>query len=239
MNKSYNKSKIYSSQLKLIGIDFSLNYPAACIANSNFTEFNWVACINDDKIAKKYANLLEDAMVRFPNLKFTFIEGKQRKNETYHVTERNKLRNQFDVVNTFVGLIKDKVGINSAIYAIEGLSFGAAGNTLLDITHATGILKHTLAVADIDWVPNPTAGSFVFAPSELKKAIGAKGNANKIAIFEAFLNDPKIDALKTSDLYKFIVAHKDDIFNGKEIKSPIMDMIDATLSIIHLKNMLS
>lgn len=224
--------------MKFVGIDFSLNYPAACVANQDFTKFKWTACVND-MLTKKYKALLEDTMLELPSLHFAFIEGKQKKTETYHITERNKLKNQLDVVTSFVHQIRDRVGSEPCVYAIEGLSFGASGNTLLDITQATGILKATLYTSAIPWAQGPIASSYVFAPSELKKAIGAKGNANKIEVFNAFLNDPKILALKESDLYKFIVKYKNDVFDGKTIKSPIMDMIDATLSIVHLKNMLS
>lgn len=173
-------------------------------------------------------------MVQYPKLTFIFVDGKQKKSEAYHLTERNKLNNQIQVVKTFVQKIKTTVGL-PAVVAIEGLSFGSPGNSLIDLAHATGILKlHLLNSGSTTLEQN-----FIFSPSELKNAGGSKGNANKIDVFNAFLENPKIEKLRESDLFKFIVANKIEIFNGKVVKSPIMDMIDATLGVIKLQSFLS
>lgn len=225
--------------MKLIGIDFSLNYPGVCVADSSFKSFRWIACINDDKMTKKFKTLLEDVKFEFPELDFVFVPDKQKKTDIYHVTERNKLRNYDKVVRELVDSVTEQVDGDKCIYAIEGFSYGAAGNTLIDIVQATGILKKALLTSELDWANGAIDSSYVFSPSELKKSLGIKGNANKVDVFNAFLNDPIIPELKKSDLYRFAVKYKDQIFDGKKVKSPIMDMIDATLNIIHLKNMLS
>jgi hypothetical protein len=216
--------------LKFVGIDYSLNFPAACIANQSFTEYAWVACINTN-LTRKYRKFLEDAMLEFPHLKFFFVEGKQKKTEHYYLTERNKLQNQINVVTTFVSAIKAQLGEEIAAIAIEGLSFGSAGNSLLDLSHATGILKTHLYHSEFS-VPE---SFYVYAPSELKKAIGAKGNAGKIDIFNCFLENPIIETLRESDLFKFVHKYKNEIFDGKTIESPIVDMIDATLGVIKMR----
>ena len=221
--------------MKFIGIDFSINYPGVCIANQTFTEFEWIACINTD-IPKKYRALLEDAMIQYPKLKFLFVDGKQKKTDTYHVTERNKLRNQIEVVETLVEALVAKLNGEQAAIAIEGLSFGSPGNSLIDLAHATGILKTHIYHSNF---MQDSSLFFVFSPSELKNALGAKGNANKIEIFNTFLRDPKIPELRDSALFKFVTANKDELFNGKVVKSPFMDMIDSTLGVIKLKNSLS
>jgi len=168
--------------------------------------------------------------LEFPNLQFVFVEGKQKKTEIYYLTERNKLQNQINVVSNFVNLIHSNLESEISAIAIEGLSFGSAGNSLLDLAHATGILKTHLYHSEFS-VP----GSFyVFSPSELKKAIGAKGNANKVDIFNCFQTNPIIETLRDSDLFKFIAKYRDEIFDGKTIESPIMDMVDATLGVIKL-----
>lgn len=217
-----------------IGVDFSINYPGICIADQNFKNFKWIACINTD-IPKKYRKFLEDAELQYPSLKFVFIEGKQRKNDLYHVTERNKLSNQTDLIAALIQTIKIEINNSSVIVAIEGMSFGSPGNSIIDLAHATGIFK---AYFYRDILNSDRERFFVFSPSELKNSIGAKGNCGKIEIFEAFLRDPILESLRDSDLFRFVKANRTEIFNGKVIKSPIMDMIDATLPIIKLASSL-
>lgn len=238
--------------MKLIGIDFSINYPGICITNHELTDFEWIAFINT-KITKKLHKLFEDAMIAYPKLKFYFIEGKQKKTEFYYLTERNKIMNQSLVVSGVTQVIEEILQKNIIItnkaenwnieydpnfqcntaIAIEGFSYGSAGNTLVDLAQATGMLKYSLQMSRL---LNPEY-FYVFSPSELKKAIGAKGNANKIDVFNSFLETTN-ENLRQSDLFKFITANKDEIFDGKKIESPIPDMIDATLGVLKLQSFL-
>lgn len=220
--------------MKLVGIDFSINYPGICIADAYLTEFEWIALINT-KVTKKFQKLLEDAMIAYPKLKFKFIEGKQKKTEYYYLTERNKIVNQFAVSQGVVQEIENSLKRIPCGFAtaIEGFSYGSAGNTLVDLAQATGMLKAQLMLSPII----SSQHIYVYSPSELKKAIGAKGNANKIDVFNAFLETTN-ENLRASDLFKFITAHKDEIFDGKKIESPIPDMIDATLGVLKLQSFL-
>lgn len=220
--------------MSYIGIDFSINYPAVCISDLNFDNFKWISVINTD-VPKKFRKFLEDTMTDYSNLKFIFLEGKQKKSEQYHVTQRDKLSNQTELSTELIKQIRLQINNSSVIMGIEGLSFGSPGNSLIDLAHATGIFK---AYFYRDIANSNREKIFVFAPSELKNAIGAKGNANKLEVFDKFLSDPIIPSLRTSDLSRFITEFKTEIFNGKVIKSPIMDMIDATLSIIKIRKIL-
>ena len=214
-----------------IGIDFSVNYPAVCICE-DFKKFRWIACVNTSQ-TKKFKKTLDD--FNNPELEFIFIESKQKKTEHYYLTERNKLNNQIEVVSSLVAKIESYVKQSPVIIGIEGYSYGSAGNSLIDIVQSTGILKsyifNRLAKTSVD-------NMFIFSPSELKNAIGAKGNCGKIDVFTHFIEDPIIPEVRLSPLYQFIQQHKDEIFNGKEVKSPIMDMVDSYLPILKFKQIM-
>lgn len=215
-----------------LGIDFSVNFGAACLSK-DFKTFTWFANVNGNT-TKKFDKLLEG--VNGKGLEFMYVDSKIPKTDQYHVTERNKLNNQIEVVYNLITKAKERIKDEAVIVGIEGYSYGSAGNSLVDIAQATGILKASiysqLTKSNVQTI-------FVFSPSELKNAIGQKGNCGKIEVFNGFINDPIIDELKGSALHNFIVQNKDEIFNGKDVKSPIMDMVDATLPVIKFKSLMN
>jgi len=214
-----------------IGIDFSVNFPSVCISE-DFKKFKWISCVNGN-ITKKFKKILNDSTS--DSLDFNYIDSKQKKTDQYFLTERNKLRNQLDSVITLISKIKTKIKPGPIVIGIEGYSYGSAGNSLVDIAQSTGILKSLIYK---ELTNNSVETIYVFSPGELKNAIGEKGNCGKIEIFHAFINNPIIEEVKETDLYKFVLNNKDDIFNGKEVKSPISDMIDSFLPILKFQQIL-
>ena len=91
--------------------------------------------------------------------------------------------------------------------AIEGYAFGAKGQ-VFNIGENTGILKLKLA----EKVANDIN---VIAPSAIKKFATGKGNANKLLMYEAFVEETGDDLAK---LFEF------DPYNGQ---SPVSDIIDS------------
>ena len=91
--------------------------------------------------------------------------------------------------------------------AIEGYAFGAKGQ-VFNIGENTGILKLKLA----EKVANDIN---VIAPSAIKKFATGKGNANKVLMCEAFIEDTGDDLAK---LFEF------DPYTGQ---SPVSDIIDS------------
>jgi hypothetical protein len=141
------------------------------------------------------------------------------------------------MVDALVNAINQEInGDQKIIVSIEGISYGAQGNALLDINQATGMLRKTI----LDRV---LAGHgekmFIFSPGELKNAIGAKGNAGKFEVFEAFLNNPSPGV--NSQLYLAINKYADQIIkgNGKDIKAPFTDMVDSYLAVLKIHELLS
>ena len=60
----------------------------------------------------------------------------------------------------------------------------------------------------------------------------------KIDVYNKFKEDPVIEKAKQSDLYKLLNRDEGVIFNGKNVKSPYMDMIDSYLPIVKIHNIL-
>lgn len=215
--------------MNIIGIDFSILYPGICIS-TDFKEFKWIGVTNT-KITKKDSKLMEDLSIQYPNLHLKQLGERPGKDKLYHINERNKLENYIKLTDFIIDEIKKHTNKTDNIIAIEGISFGSSGNSLVDISQATGILKSKFTT-----LTDSIQKIFVFSPSELKNAIGCKGNASKIDIYNQFKEDPIIPNAKKSDLYKLINQDKGIIFNGKNIKSPYMDMIDSYLPIVKIFN---
>jgi len=91
--------------------------------------------------------------------------------------------------------------------AIEGYAFGAKGQ-VFNIGENTGILKLKLA----EKVANDIN---VIAPSAIKKFATGKGNANKVLMYEAFIEETEDDL---AELFEF------DPYAGQ---SPVSDIIDS------------
>ena len=188
--------------MTIIGFDFSINFPAACISH-DFKTFKWVAVTNT-KLSKSYLHFLEGINLEFPDIHIVNLGEKNNKGASYSDTERKKLQNQLLLVNTLIDTVLTKVSQKPIVVGIEGFAYGAKGNSLVDIVQTTGILKKTITDRLLD---NNLAGLFIFSPSELKNAISAKGNANKFEVFNKFIEDLKsyiIDVynIENSELYE-------------------------------------
>lgn len=220
--------------MTIISIDFSILAPGVCICK-DFKTFKWLAIVNSALRKKDIANL-EDLQIKYPSIKIEETSTKRYKDKLYHITERIKLNNYLEATSLLVDLIKENTDLNDdIIIAIEGISFGSNGNSLVDISQSTGIFKEKIIRTILK---GDTDRFFVFSPSELKNAIGCKGNAKKMEIFNAFINDPILEETKKSDLY--LAAKSENwIIEKDKVLSPIMDMIDSYLGIVKIHNILN
>lgn len=203
-----------------IGIDFSLNSPAACIQDPsgsytfisffNYGERYWL----DDKTPKAFSlhrDLSNSSTIEA-------VPYSRRINSvTFVERERQKLIDGNNIANLIIDHIKDIHSDNKVKIALEGFSYGSSGNSFIDIiqynTFLRSMLLHTY---DIDYV-------YIMQPSHVKKLAG-KGNANKHYMVKAFqdnvLNDPDLEKTK---LWNWV---KDKDYSEK-IPKPIDDLIDA------------
>jgi hypothetical protein len=218
--------------MTIVSIDFSVLYPGVCICK-NFKEFKWLAIVNTDIRKKDQANI-DILNSEYPNLSIFSTISRRKKDQQYHITERNKLANYLELVNLLISKIKEEVGEDELIVCLEGQSFSSGGNSLIDISQATGILKDHIV---LNLLNNSVDRLFIFSPSELKNAIGCKGNANKLEIFSAFIKDPIIQEVKESDLYK-LVTKEEWILEKEKVVSPVIDMIDSYLGVLKIHSFL-
>jgi Holliday junction resolvasome RuvABC endonuclease subunit len=214
--------------MTIVSIDFSILYPGICICK-DFKEFKWLSVVNT-KIKKSDQVSLDYLVKTYPNIKIEKTSTVRKTHPEYHITERTKLINYQDLISKIITEVLHEVGDDEVIVAIEGISFGSKGNSLVDISQSTGILKHELLTQVLKGQADRL---FIFSPSELKNAIGCKGNANKMDIFNQFKQEPVIEAIRESDLFK--AAHQEKwIVQGDKIVSPIIDMVDSVLGILKI-----
>ena len=214
--------------MTIVSIDFSILYPGICISK-DFKEFKWISIVNT-RITKKERENLDCLVELYPNLSIFYTSSKRKTEAEYHLTERTKLINYQELIDLIIKEILKKTEDDNIICVIEGISYGSKGNSLVDISQSTGILKIKLIEEVLN---NQHERLFVFSPSELKNAIGAKGNAGKLDIFEKFKVDPILESVKDSDLFKAVNSQK-WIIKGDKITSPIIDMIDSYLGIVKI-----
>ena len=212
--------------MTVISIDFSILYPGVCICR-DFKDFKWLAVANTNvrKIDQDHFYYINE---KYLNLKILSTSTRRKKDPQYHITERIKLENYLEAVDLLIAEIKKEVSQDeNPIVCLEGISFGSSGNSLVDISQATGILKRDI-VKEV--LKGDLSKFFIFSPSELKNALGCKGNANKHDIFAKFKSEPIIEEAKKSDLFK-LVHTENWIVEKDKILSPIIDMVDSYLGV--------
>jgi Holliday junction resolvasome RuvABC endonuclease subunit len=214
--------------MTIVSIDFSILYPGICICK-DFKEFKWFSVVNT-KIRKADKDNLDYLIQNYSGISIEKTTTVRKTHPEYHITERTKLINYQELITVIISKILEEVKEDEIIVSLEGISFGSKGNSLVDISQSTGILKHELLTKVLK---NKADRLFIFSPSELKNAIGCKGNANKMDIFNQFKEDPIIEEVKKSSLYQAV--HKEKwIVQGDKILSPIIDMVDSYLGIVKI-----
>jgi len=163
-------------KIKAIGIDYSLNSPAICIASGDMSfkncKFHFLS--SKKKYIGKFDNILgteysewTDPIERFRNIsKWVYLS----------------LRSYGDM-ELFNG---------KTVVHIEGYSYGSKGQAIFQIAENCGILKYSLQEKRI--------GYDIIVPSIVKKFATDKGNANKELMYEQFCKDTKTDLMKTFDM---------------------------------------
>lgn len=212
--------------MTIVSIDFSILFPGICITR-DLKEFSWFAVVNT-QITKKAKDDLDALCIKYPNLKILKTETKRKTQAEYHLTERNKLVNYSELIQIIIQELEEQLDPKEeVIICLEGISFGSKGNSLVDIAQSTGMLKQQL-------IEKILKGNydrfFIFTPGELKNAIGCKGNAGKLDVFNKFKEDPILEAVKKSDLFKAVNSEK-WIVTGDKVVSPVIDMVDSFLGI--------
>lgn len=202
-----------------IGIDFSLNSTGICIINQ---EHNKIISVykTENNIDKMFSRTDHFSLLRECKEVEMIIENKAKKEDgEYYIRERSKILSFMKLVDCIIESIRNEMNDGNVYIAMEGISFGSAGNSLIDISMATGILRKEL----IGLLKGDSGRFLVFSPTAIKKFAG-KGNFKKIDMFEALLKDTDLN----SDFIKLMVDQKDLMITPKGIvKKPIEDMVDS------------
>jgi hypothetical protein len=164
-------------KIQAIGIDYSLNSPAICIASKDLTFKNCKFYFVSSK--KKYIG-------KFGNN----ILGSEYKEWTDPIQRFNNLANwslqtikNYGDMNLFDG---------TQMVFIEGYSYGSKGQAIFQIAENCGILKSYLLSKKLKYN--------IIVPSIVKKFATDKGNANKELMYEQFCKDTKTDLMKDFDM---------------------------------------
>ena len=162
-------------QQTIVGIDYSLNSPAICIAGDDF-DFN-------------------KCSFHFLTSKKKHI-GKFGKNIFgYEIKDYKTPIERFTNISTWALDIIHKHKKDTAKVFIEGYSFGSKGQAVFQIAENCGILKYRLQMS-------PSILYDTIVPSVVKKYASGKGNADKQLMYDSFKDHTKQDLLKMFDMGK-------------------------------------
>mgnify|MGYP001257315094 FL=1 len=167
--------KYQKKQRTIVGIDYSLNSPAICIADNSF-DFN--------KCSFHFLTSKKKHIGNFGKNIFGY-EHKEYKTPIERFTN----------ISTWALDIIHNHKKDTAKVFIEGYSFGSKGQAVFQIAENCGILKYRLQMS-------PTILYDTIVPSVVKKHASGKGNADKQLMYNSFLNHTGADLLKAFDMGK-------------------------------------
>ena len=168
-------TKYQKKQTTIVGIDYSLNSPAICIAGDNF---------DFDKCSFHFLTSKKKNIGQFGKNIFG-----------YEYKEYNTPIERFTNISNWALDIIHKHKSDTAKVFIEGYSFGSKGQAVFQIAENCGILKYKLQMS-------PTMLYDTIVPSVVKKYASGKGNADKQLMYDSFKEHTKKDLMKMFDMQK-------------------------------------
>jgi hypothetical protein len=203
---------------KFIGVDFSLNSPGVCILENDKAQ--WISVHRTKNFIPRLLKKEGSPFSIFgmeKDFSINVIEKESYEGE-YHEKERDKIVAGVAFANLVFEKIRDHIDENTYI-GIEGLSFGSSGNSLIDISMTTALLRERI-IGIID--PNRF---FVIAPTTVKK-FAFKGNAKKDQLYLSLIE--KGDKRLSTFTKKLELNQDKWIKKGGKVEDPCSDIIDAT-----------
>jgi hypothetical protein len=195
--------------MNIIGFDFSINKPAACLFNNNtYTFYGWPY-----QPQKKLPALYESAGVNI----ITRIDDKEKGEDV-----SSKMRYEVKNARYLAELIRDTLLpylTEDTWIGFEGLSYGSSGNVVLQL----GGYKYVIMDVLSELVP--LENMFTYAPITVKKTAGcsAKG-LGKGCMIENFIAGSNDNTLKSA-----ILANRTSFMKkgGKSFVDHLDDLVDA------------
>ena len=167
--------KYQKKQQTIVGIDYSLNSPAICIAGDDF---------DFDKCSFHFLTSKKKHIGKFGKNIFG-----------YEIKDYKTPIERFTNISTWALDIIHKHKDDTAKVFIEGYSFGSKGQAVFQIAENCGILKYRLQLS-------PSILYDTVVPSVVKKFASGKGNADKQLMYDSFKEHTKQDLLKMFDMGK-------------------------------------
>ena len=167
--------KYQKKQQTIVGIDYSLNSPAICIAGDDF---------DFDKCSFHFLTSKKKHIGKFGKNIFG-----------YEIKDYKTPIERFTNISTWALDIIHKHKTDTAKVFIEGYSFGSEGQAVFQIAENCGILKYRLQMS-------PSILYDTIVPSVVKKHASGKGNADKQLMYDSFKEHTKQDLLKMFDMGK-------------------------------------
>lgn len=204
----------------IIGIDLSLISTGVCILREN--SINLVSVLKTDNNIEKifsrndHFSLLKECR----ELRLILKNKELNKSEEYHIREREKICNFVALVKEIKDAILESINDGDDVYiGMEGISFGSPGNSLIDISMLTGILRGEI----LKILGNDPGRFFVFSPTAIKKFAG-KGNFKKIDMYDSLCAQTEVNSQFIS-----LIREKKEMMVTKSgtVKKPTEDIIDS------------
>ena len=201
----------------IMGIDFSLNSAAFCVLDKNESYLGSLYRSSDsvEKLLRRKDGSIK-ILSEFKGLDLQIIEKSQSKGE-YHEIERSKIESFIEKADLFFNMMRPHLNKTSYVF-MEGISFGSTGNSLIDISMATALLRERIMSIV------PAKNFYVFSPSSIKK-FALKGNAKKNELYETILLKSDI---RIKNFQGVLRENKDQWIKGsKDVVAPCNDLIDS------------
>lgn len=198
----------------IIGIDFSIRSTAVCIFN--FGKYKWISLTDNIKWdLKPYTH--HNALKDFNNMKILSYDRT-------HIPKKTKMTNdevqvyKMENANIHSKLLMRHLSDSSAnpVIGFEGFSYGSKGNSFIDLIVYNAFLKKSL-MDDYHKAPH------IVTPKALKKWFTGNGNAEKIDMFNAFIESK--DPVLIED--PFYIYCKSVVIEKDQIPKPIEDLVDS------------
>lgn len=170
--------------MNVVGVDYSLTCPCMCLMES--ADIKHVKFYYLTHVLKDTGTFANGRIVGFPHKEFFSSE------ERYD-----------DIAEFFLKYIP--MGPPVPEVYIEDYSFGSKGR-VFNLAENCGLLKHKLWEVGYKY--------HVVAPTVIKKFATGKGNSDKEAMYEAFVNETGLDIQKL-------------LFPNKKLGNPVTDIVDS------------
>ena len=199
--------------MKICAIDFSLISPAMTLYNSTtqfytFVSFTSVPSLKSYETSKKY----ETHRSISPYI-YVIPYIRNIDHTSYQTTEETKTIDALSLSS----LIMEKINQFHPDYVgIEGYSFASHSASYVDLVSYQSILRSKIKENNYPLI--------VISPSQGKKSLSGKGNAQKIDQIKSFIeNKPHIPYIENNPFFQFLQNYKID---EKKLK-PIDDICDS------------